>query len=89
MLSVGFLYCNGRLEMRHNNEGVDVKGFTIAPIKLPENDIESIRTELLNEFRKHPEGETILTAIPDEPPSLVITVSAELAFRKHRCENTP
>ena len=29
------------------------------------------------------------TAIPDEPPSLVITVFAELAFRKHRCENTP
>ena len=28
-------------------------------------------------------------AIPDEPPSLVITVSAELAFRKHRCENIP
>jgi predicted nucleic acid-binding protein len=30
-----------------------------------------------------------LTAIPDEPPSLVITVSAALAFRKHRCENIP
>jgi hypothetical protein len=28
-------------------------------------------------------------AIPDEPPSLVITVSAALAFRKHRCENIP
>ena len=28
-------------------------------------------------------------AIPAEPPSPVITVSAALAFRKHRCENTP
>jgi predicted NACHT family NTPase len=28
-------------------------------------------------------------AIPAEPPSPVITGSAELAFRKHRCENTP
>ena len=28
-------------------------------------------------------------AIPAEPPSPVITRSAELAFRKHRCENTP
>ena len=29
------------------------------------------------------------SAIPAEPPSPVITVSAALAFRKHRCENTP
>jgi len=29
------------------------------------------------------------TAIPAEPPSPVITGSAVLAFRKHRCENTP
>ena len=28
-------------------------------------------------------------AIPAEPSSPVITVSADLAFRKHRCENTP
>ena len=28
-------------------------------------------------------------AIPAEPPSLVITISVELAFRKQRCENTP
>ena len=28
-------------------------------------------------------------AIPAEPPSLVITVSAALAFLKHRGENTP
>ena len=27
--------------------------------------------------------------IPAQPPSLVITGSAALAFRKHRCENTP
>jgi hypothetical protein len=30
-----------------------------------------------------------MTAIPAEPPSPVITVLAALAFRKHRCENTP
>jgi hypothetical protein len=29
------------------------------------------------------------TAIPAEPSSPVITVLAALAFRKHRCENTP
>ena len=28
-------------------------------------------------------------AIPAEPSDPVITVSAALAFRKHRCENTP
>ena len=28
-------------------------------------------------------------AIPAEPSNLVITVSADLAFRKQRCENTP
>jgi ribosomal protein S12 methylthiotransferase accessory factor YcaO len=28
-------------------------------------------------------------AIPAEPPTPVITVSDVLAFRKHRCENTP
>jgi hypothetical protein len=28
-------------------------------------------------------------AIPAEPSSPVITVSAALAFRKHRCDNTP
>ena len=27
--------------------------------------------------------------IPGKPPSPVITVSSVLAFRKHRCENTP
>ena len=30
-----------------------------------------------------------LSAIPAEPPSPMITVSAALAFRKQRCENTP
>ncbi len=30
-----------------------------------------------------------ITAIPAEPPTPVITVSDVLAFRKHRCENTP
>jgi hypothetical protein len=34
------------------------------------------------------EGE-IVSAIPDAPPRLVITVYTALAFRKHRCENTP
>src|SRR6266567_8412259 len=29
------------------------------------------------------------TAIPDAPSRLVITVYTALAFRKHRCENTP
>jgi len=29
------------------------------------------------------------SAIPVEPSSPVITVLAALAFRKHRCENTP
>src|SRR5882672_10138489 len=29
------------------------------------------------------------SAIPAEPPSPVITVSAALAFRKHQCENSP
>jgi dTDP-4-dehydrorhamnose reductase len=28
-------------------------------------------------------------AIPAEPSNPVITVSADLAFRKHQCENTP
>jgi len=28
-------------------------------------------------------------AIPGKPPRPVITVSSALAFRKHRCENTP
>ena len=31
----------------------------------------------------------IVSAIPAEPSSPMITVSAALAFRKHRCENTP
>jgi hypothetical protein len=30
-----------------------------------------------------------LSAIPAEPSSPMITVLAALAFRKHRCENTP
>src|SRR6266849_5941258 len=30
-----------------------------------------------------------LSVIPGKPPSPVITVSSVLAFRKHRCENTP
>ena len=30
-----------------------------------------------------------MATIPAEPPSPVITRSAERAFRKHRCENTP
>ena len=30
-----------------------------------------------------------LAAIPAEPSNPVITVSADLAFRKHQCENTP
>jgi hypothetical protein len=30
-----------------------------------------------------------LPAIPDAPPRLMITVYTALAFRKHRCENTP
>jgi len=30
-----------------------------------------------------------LAAIPAEPSSPMITVLAALAFRKHRCENTP
>jgi hypothetical protein len=29
----------------------------------------------------------VTAAIPDEPPRLVIIVSVDLAFRKHRCEN--
>jgi hypothetical protein len=34
--------------------------------------------------------DTVVTAaIPAEPPSPVITVSAALAFRKPRCENSP
>src|SRR5215475_1318905 len=38
-----------------------------------------------------PEGPAKIpfTAIPAEPASPVITESATLAFRKHRCENTP
>jgi len=33
--------------------------------------------------------DAILPAIPAEPSSPMITVLAALAFRKHRCENTP
>ena len=31
----------------------------------------------------------VIAAIPAEPSSPMITVLAALAFRKHRCENTP
>jgi hypothetical protein len=31
----------------------------------------------------------LASAIPAEPSSPMITVLAALAFRKHRCENTP
>jgi hypothetical protein len=34
-------------------------------------------------------GLAVLAAIPDAPPRLMITVYTALAFRKHRCENTP
>jgi hypothetical protein len=34
-------------------------------------------------------GHRMKTAIPAEPSSPMITVLAALAFRKHRCENTP
>jgi len=42
--------------------------------------------EFVKTIKQNNDGEA---AIPAEPPSPVITVSAALAFRKHRCENTP
>jgi hypothetical protein len=50
------------------------------------------RTPTLNRLRGGPLGsdlDDLATVIPGKPPSPVITVSSVLAFRKHRCENTP
>ena len=41
--------------------------------------------ELLEKTMK----DDVSSVIPGKPPSPVITVSSVLAFRKHRCENTP
>ena len=35
------------------------------------------------------EMNVVITAIPAEPPSSVITGSDALALRKHHCDNTP
>jgi hypothetical protein len=41
--------------------------------------------DALVDYRRHAR----FSAIPAEPSSPMITVLAALAFRKHRCENTP
>ena len=45
--------------------------------------------KVLEESNGSVAGVTPETVIPGKPPSPVITVSSVLAFRKHRCENTP
>ena len=34
-------------------------------------------------------GAILAAVIPGKPPSSVMTASSVLAFRKHRCQNTP
>jgi len=56
---------------------------TIPPIPPP------LRLMLAETPSPHGAGASRVTVIPGKPPSPVITVSSVLAFRKHRCENTP
>jgi hypothetical protein len=58
------------------------------PLDIPDVTIQTVETDRHGDFVITVKS-TVEAAIPDEPPSPVITVSAALAFRKHRCENTP
>jgi ClpP class serine protease len=49
----------------------------------------SMGSETLVEALQTATDDPSVTAIPAKPPSPVITGSDALAFRKHRCENTP
>ena len=75
--------------LRRNTEKIRQLLGVVKPEKMRKSsrheDLKCVAVALAKLVMK--EGEK--PAIPAEPPSPVITVSADLAFRKHRCENTP